>query len=173
MGSDARCLTLRMRTYAQVLSAKRMRATSRPVQPPMQRHGTLAERTNRQLYVTRCVIGVLTGLLLLVVLGAYSTQHVNRTFTDLGQSGIALLAAVNCALAARSSSGRLRVAWGGLAGATLSWGLGQAVWSWYELVQHTATPFPGLADLGFLGFPLGAVIGPVAYTRLRAHETRA
>ena len=125
----------------------------------MQRHGTLAERTNRQLYVTRCVIGVLTGLLLLVVLGAYSTQHVNRTFTDLGQSGIALLAAVNCALAARSSSGRLRVAWGGLAGATLSWGLGQAVWSWYELVQHTATPFPGLADLGFLGFPLGAVIG--------------
>ena len=120
MGGVARCLTFRMRAFLQVLSAKRMRATSRPVQLPMQRHGPLAEGTSRRLYVTRCIVGVLTGLLLLVVLGAYGTQHVNRTFTDLGQSGIALLAAVNCALAARSSSGRLRVAWGGLAGATLS-----------------------------------------------------
>ena len=126
----------------------------------------------RRLYVTRCVIGLLTGLLLLVVLGAYGTQHVNRTFTDLGQSGIALLAAVNCALAARSSSGRLRVAWGGLAGGTLSWGLGQAVWSWFELVQHTATPFPGLADLGYLGFPIGAVIGLAVFPSNVSHADR-
>ena len=132
----------------------------------------MAEGTSRRLYVTRCVIGVLTGLLLLVVLGAYGTQHVNRTFTDLGQSGIALLAAVNCALAARSSSGRLRVGWGGLAGATLSWGLGQAVWSWYELVQHTATPFPGLADLGYLGFPIGAVIGLAVFPSNVSHTDR-
>jgi diguanylate cyclase len=149
-----------------------MRATSRPVQQSARRHGPLTEGTSRPLYVRRCVVGVLTGLLLLVVLGAYGTHHVNRTFTDLGQSGIALLAAVNCALAARSSSGRLRVAWGGLAGAALSWGVGQAVWSWYELVLHTATPFPGLADLGFLGFPLGALIGLAVFPSNVSHADR-
>lgn len=41
----------------------------------------------------------------------------------------------------------------------MSWAVGQSVWSWYELVLHAAGPFPGLADVGFLGFPLGAVIG--------------
>jgi diguanylate cyclase (GGDEF)-like protein len=104
------------------------------------------------------VVGALTGLLLLGVVVVYGTGNANRTFSDLGESAVAMLAAVNCTLAAASSSGRLRIAWAGLAGATLSWAVGQAVWSWYELVQQTATPFPGLADLGFLGFPLGAVI---------------
>jgi diguanylate cyclase (GGDEF)-like protein len=132
----------------------------------------MTDVTSRRLYVTRCVVGVLTGLLLLVVLGAYGAHEVNRTFTDLGQSGIALLAAVNCALAARSASGRLRVAWGGLAGAALSWGLGQAIWSWYELVQHTATPFPGLADLGYLGFPIGAMIGLAIFPSNVSHANR-
>jgi diguanylate cyclase len=118
----------------------------------------MTDVTSRRLYRARWAVGALTGLLLLWVLVIYSTRNVNRTLSDLGESAVALLAAVNCILAARSSSGRLRVAWGGLAGATLSWALGEAVWSWYELVQHTPTPFPGLADLGFLGFPLGAVI---------------
>ena len=110
------------------------------------------------LYRGRWAVGAVTGLLLLSVLAVYSTGDVNRTFSDLGESAVAALAAVNCMLAARSSSGRLRVAWGGLAGATLSWAVGQAIWSWYELVQHTPTPFPGLSDLGYLGFPVGAVI---------------
>jgi hypothetical protein len=118
----------------------------------------MRDATSGRLYRTRRAVGALTGLLLLWVLAIYGTGNANRTFSDLGESAVALLAAVNCALAARSSSGRLRVAWGGLAGATLSWAVGQAIWSWYELVQHEATPFPGLADLGFLGFPLGAVI---------------
>jgi diguanylate cyclase (GGDEF)-like protein len=99
----------------------------------------------------------LTGVLLVWALALYSTHDVGATFSDLGETAVALLAAANCFLAARSSSGRLRVAWGALAGATLLWAVGQAVWTWYELFQHTPTPFPGLADVGFLGFPLGAV----------------
>jgi len=114
--------------------------------------------TTRRLYQARCAVGALTALVLFWVLLTYATGHVNRTISDLGESTVAVLAAVNCALAARAASGRLRIAWAGLAGATLSWGIGQAVWSWYELVAHTPTPFPGLSDVGFLGFPLGAVI---------------
>ena len=118
----------------------------------------MTDVTSRRLERSRWAVGAVMGLLLLWVLAVYSTHTVNRTFSDLAETAVALLASVNCALAARSSSGRLRLAWGGLAGATLSWAVGQAIWSWYELVQHTATPFPGLADLGYLGFPIGAVI---------------
>ena len=118
----------------------------------------MTDVTSRRLERARWAVGAVTGLLLLWVLAVYGTHTVNRTFSDLSETAVALLASVNCALAARSCSGRLRLAWGGLAGATLSWAVGQAIWSWYELVQHTATPFPGLADLGFLGFPLGAVL---------------
>jgi hypothetical protein len=33
------------------------------------------------------------------------------------------------------------------------WLVGQSIWSWYELVLHDGTPFPSVADVGFLGFP--------------------
>lgn len=64
------------------------------MQLPMQRHGPLAEGTSRRLYVTRCVIGGLTGLLLLCVLAIYTKGDVSPTFTDLGETAVALLAAV-------------------------------------------------------------------------------
>ena len=115
-------------------------------------------RTKR-LYVARCIVGVLVVVLLMLAVGTYATGNVNRTFADLGMVTAAFLGGVNCALAAFASSGRLRIAWAGLAGACLSWSVGQAVWSWFELVMHIATPFPGWADVGYLGFPLGAVIG--------------
>ncbi len=118
----------------------------------------MTDVTSGPLYRARRAVGALTGLLLLWVLAVYSTRNTSRTFSDLGETAVALLAGFNCILAARASSGRLRVAWGGLAGATLSWAVGQAVWTWYELVQHTPTPFPGLADVGYLGFPLGALL---------------
>lgn len=34
----------------------------------------------------------------------------------------------------------------------ISWGLGQLVWSYYEIVVGASAPFPGLADLGYLLF---------------------
>ena len=128
------------------------------LRPSTLRRGSTAGETRQRLYRARCAVAALTALVLLWVLATYVTGHVNRTISDLGESAVAMLAAVNCSLAAWSSSGRLRVAWAGLARATLSWAVGQAVWSWYELVLHSATPFPGLPDVGFLGFPLGAVI---------------
>ncbi len=114
--------------------------------------------TGRRLRDISRVVGVLTVVLLIVALGTYLSGNVDRLFANISQTTAALLGAVNCALAARRSAGRVRLAWGGLAVACLSWGFGQAVWSWYEMVQHTATPFPGLADVGYLGFPIGAVL---------------
>ena len=132
----------------------------------------MADVTARRLHLARWAVGVLTGLLLLVAVGTYTTGNVNRTFADLGLVTIALLGGVNCVLAAFSASGRLRIAWGGLAGASLSLAIGQSVWAWYELVLHTAAPFPGLADSGFLGFQLGAVIGLTIFPSNVSHADR-
>jgi diguanylate cyclase len=132
----------------------------------------MTEGTAKQLHLARVVVGALTGLLILLALDSYVTGRVNRTFSDLDQCAVLLLAAVNCALAARSATGRLRVAWGGFAWACLFSTLGQAVWSWYELVLHTAAPFPGLADVGFLGFPFGAVIALAVFPSDASHADR-
>ena len=118
----------------------------------------MTDVTSRRLHLARRAVGALAGLLVLLALGRYVMGGVNPTFSDLNLGTVYLLAAVNCALAARSATGQLRVAWGAFAVACLFTTMGQAVWSWYELVLHTAVPFPGLADVGYLGFPLGAVI---------------
>jgi diguanylate cyclase (GGDEF)-like protein len=41
--------------------------------------------------------------------------------------------------------------------ATGAWALGEALWSYYELVARRQTPFPSLADAGFLTFAVLAV----------------
>jgi diguanylate cyclase (GGDEF)-like protein len=61
------------------------------------------------------------------------------------------VAAPMAAVAARRSSGRGRTAWTLLAAGSASWGLGQVVWTWYEVVKQQEVPYPGLADVGFVG----------------------
>jgi diguanylate cyclase len=111
----------------------------------------------------RWMVGFLTAALLLWAIALYSTRSVDATFSDLGETAVALLAAVNCGLAAASSSGRLRLAWAALAVAALSWGLGQLVWDWYELALGVDVPAVGVADIGFLGFPVAAIVALVIF----------
>jgi len=71
---------------------------------------------------------------------------------DLLQTAVPLLvAAPTLIAAARRSTGRQRTAWGLLAAAAISWGLGQAVWTWFEVVLDELMPYPGPADVGYLG----------------------
>ena len=47
--------------------------------------------------------------------------------------------------------------WKLLGVSALSWGSGQAAWTWYETVLGREVPFPSLADVGYLGaVPLAA-----------------
>jgi hypothetical protein len=84
-------------------------------------------------------------------------------FDDLGELVAAVLAAVACLLAARRASGPGRRAWALIAGWALMWGLGEAVWCWYELLRNVPTPFPSLADAGFLGAIPFAVAGVLSF----------
>jgi hypothetical protein len=51
-----------------------------------------------------------------------------------------------------------RRTWIFLACASISWGVGQVIWTWYES-SGREVPFPSYADVGYLGLPLLAAIG--------------
>ncbi|MEO7058865.1 MAG: GGDEF domain-containing protein [Lapillicoccus sp.] len=77
----------------------------------------------------------------------------------MGQLLAAAVAAVCCGFRAGRSAGRAATSWWWLAAGTASWALGEVVWSYYELVADQQTPFPSLADAGFLLFPVLSAVG--------------
>jgi diguanylate cyclase (GGDEF)-like protein len=93
--------------------------------------------------------------------------------SDSGQLIAATLASLGCAVAARRTHGHRRLAWAWLCAGTGSWAAGQAVWSYYEVVRGQEVPFPSLADLGFLGFPLAAAIGLVFWLGTQGDQLAA
>jgi diguanylate cyclase (GGDEF)-like protein len=88
-----------------------------------------------------------------------NAAHVARYVDDLGQLVGAALAAGCSFWAAHRSQGRLRRSWIAIGIGAAGWAAGEVVWSYYELVDNTQTPFPSLADVGYLMFPIGAVVG--------------
>ncbi|MBB3752352.1 diguanylate cyclase (GGDEF)-like protein [Mycolicibacterium sp. BK634] len=64
-------------------------------------------------------------------------------------------AAFFAAATARSLHGRLRLAWLALAIGVIGWGVGEAIWTYYEVHLHEI-PYPSIADAGFLLLPVGA-----------------
>jgi PAS domain S-box-containing protein len=83
---------------------------------------------------------------------------------DVGEAVAALIAAVSCGLAAIRTSHRTRIAWTLFALSAASWGIGEVIWSVYEVGLGVSVPFPSSADAGFLlAIPL-AVAGVFAFT---------
>ena len=83
---------------------------------------------------------------------------------DIGEAVAAFIAAGSCALAASRNSGRTRLAWALFGASAFSWGIGEVIWSVYQVGLGVAVPFPSAADAGFLvAVPL-AVLGVFAFT---------
>ncbi len=89
---------------------------------------------------------------------------VTTAVDDIGEAVVAFVAAVSCAIAASRSSGRLRLAWWLIATSAASWGLGEVVWSIYEVGLGVSVPFPSAADAGFLAAIPLAVAGVLAFS---------
>ena len=82
----------------------------------------------------------------------------SQTVSNLGLMLVALTAGVQALRRSTREVGGSARAWSLLGLACLSWGLGQAVWTWYESVLGREVPFPSIADIGYLMFvPLAAV----------------
>ncbi|MDQ4008027.1 MAG: GGDEF domain-containing protein, partial [Actinomycetota bacterium] len=91
--------------------------------------------------------------------------------SDLGQLAAAGGAALACGWAATRALDRRRRAWWLLAAGTGSWALGQLAWTYYEVVLGRQVPFPSVADVGFLAFPVFAAIGLLCWSG--AHHSAA
>src|SRR5256885_11032342 len=96
---------------------------------------------------------------------------VTQRFDNLGETLAALIAAAVCGLAAWRHQGRTRIAWILIGASALSWGLGQAIWSYDELILGQQTPFPSFADLGFLGAVPLAVAGVLFFPWVPSRAT--
>src|SRR5438445_9967310 len=96
---------------------------------------------------------------------------VTQRFDNLGETLAAVLAAGVCGIAARRHHRRTRIAWALIGASALSWGVGQAIWSYYELVKGQQTPFPSFADLGFLGAVPLAIAGVLFFPWVPSRAT--
>lgn len=108
-----------------------------------------------------CVASVIATILVFTAVlesGLWSAFAL-RAVDDLGQSLAAALGAAACLWRAARCTGRRRWSWRLIAAGLLSWAAGELVWSYYELVARRETPFPSVADLGYLLFPALALPG--------------
>jgi signal transduction histidine kinase len=100
----------------------------------------------------------------------FGGPEATQLFSNIVQAAAALLAAGACFHAAhrnpygfgRAWTASLHRAWRLLGGAALAWGLGQVVWTYLELAGDT-TPFPSLADLGYLSAVPLLIAGVLAF----------
>jgi diguanylate cyclase (GGDEF)-like protein len=72
-------------------------------------------------------------------------------FSDIALSSVAVTSGVLSIALATRLSGNDRRSWALLGAGMLSWGIGQVVWSYYELILQRDTPFPSPSDAGYLG----------------------
>jgi hypothetical protein len=78
---------------------------------------------------------------------------------DIGEAVAAFVAVAACALTASGSEGQYRRGWALMAASAAAWCAGEVVWSIYEVGLGIATPFPSLADIGFLAAVPLAIAG--------------
>src|ERR1700736_868375 len=100
---------------------------------------------------------------------AWGGTAITQRIDNIGETIAAFVAAAACVVAAFRHRQRTRIAWALIGASALSWGLGQTIWTYYELVKGQQVPFPSFADLGYLGVVPFAVTGalffPSAATR--------
>jgi diguanylate cyclase (GGDEF)-like protein len=102
---------------------------------------------------------VLLGFVVLAIGLRDSKPEVSITIDDIAETLAAAWGAFGCASGAVRSVGRRRLAVGCLAAAAASWSIGQGIWTTYEVFLGVESPFPSLADVGYLGFLVFAVAG--------------
>ena len=103
------------------------------------------------------------------LLGGWGGESTVRIVAALGLPAFAVFAAACSALAARSARDRQRSAWICQTIGLCGWALGEAIWAYYQLVLGMEqSPFPSVADVAYLIFPVGAclalVLFPVGYS---------
>jgi len=96
----------------------------------------------------------------LIVRNVLLGDRATTAFDDIGEAVAAAVAAAACGWAATRGAGRERVGWTLLGISAGLWAAGEVVWSYYEVGLNVPTPYPSLADAGFLSavpFAVGGI----------------
>lgn len=106
---------------------------------------------SRKRLVAAAAIALLAVLLFGLELNReWGGAHVRQDIDDLGELAAAAVAFACGIWRGIKLSGRARLSWLLIGSGAGCWAAGQAVWSYYELIGHRNTPFPSIADAGFL-----------------------
>ena len=127
--------------------------------------------SNRRLLVALAAWGVVTLAVAAWLFLSWGGVRQTQQADDVTEFLAAFAAAAACAFAARSHRGRGRLAWALISVSALSWGTGQVIWSYYELIVGQQVPFPSFADLGFLLAVLLAIAGVLGFPSAAARAT--
>jgi diguanylate cyclase len=109
----------------------------------------------------RPALAAATGLAMLCgVTLALPAGDARAWISNAAETVVPTIAAAGCLRAARRSPrGRPRRGWAAMALACLSWAAGQVAWTVLESGLGDAVPYPSVADIGYLGFPVFGLAG--------------
>ena len=105
--------------------------------------------------------------LVVAVVTADPGSATSQTIGDFGILLAALTAVGSCARAVLRRDAEAR-AWLWIGVAALIWSAAQGVWTAYGIATDHNYPFPSLADAGFVGYSVPAVVGLLSFPRARA-----
>jgi len=107
-------------------------------------------------FAAAAAIGALAVLLIAVLVGLQVGGETGaETLDDAAGAVVPMLAALSCALAARRSEGRRRLAWSLLAGSAFIWGIGAAITAFSDVALGGPPPVPSIADIAYVAaYPL-------------------
>ncbi len=112
--------------------------------------GLSADRNPRgRFFVWSALAGLIAAVFLLWIVFGIGGARVTDAVDDLGELLAAICAALACGWAGRRASAG-RAGWALLAASSGAWAVGEALWSYYDLIRGIQVPFPSLADVGFL-----------------------
>ncbi|MBE1548021.1 diguanylate cyclase (GGDEF)-like protein [Mycobacterium sp. OAS707] len=123
-------------------------------------------------YVTGLAAATAVGFSAWLV-GGWGGKWATHVGSTLGLLSFAVFAAICAALAAKSARGRQRTAWMCLTVGMVGWVAGDVFSDYYELILKQPTPFPSLADAGYLLFPVGACLALVLFPTGYSKQSRA
>ncbi len=114
-------------------------------------------------------LGVVSAAYLAMLATTPGGTELTVKVSDVVTTLAAMAASVSCALTGRRHAGALRAFWWLLGAACASWAVGEATWTWYEVVLDVEVPYPSWADVGYLaGTPLAVAAfacHPAAHNR--------
>ncbi len=122
------------------------------------------------------VSAVLAGVVLLALTALpllVGSNSVTTVVADVSQLAAAAAAGFACWRTSRSTSGRMHKSWAAVSLGCLGWAVGQAVWTVLDLTHPDDVPYPSLADVGFLLFPVGAIACLLLFPPAVGINTRA